>query len=72
MSHSLQLQTARLQEAQVDLIVVEEITDLFIDAGIHLDAVNIEGLSASQLCTARKCMHKPIIYPNLKAPFLTN
>lgn len=52
----LQLQTARLQEAQVDIVVVEEITDLFIEAGIHLDAVNIEGLTAAQLCVSRKLL----------------
>lgn len=30
--------------------VVKELTELFIDAGIHLDAVNSEGLKASQVC----------------------
>lgn len=34
--------------------VVEEITELFIHAGIHLDGVNIDGLTAAQLCTSCK------------------
>lgn len=50
----MQLQTVRLPDAQVDVVVVEEITDLFIDAGIHLDAVNVEGLTATQSCVSRK------------------
>jgi len=33
---------------------VEEITKLFIDAGIHLDSVNYEGKTAAQICTSRK------------------
>lgn len=34
------------------LSLVEEITDLFLKAGIHLDAVNVSGLTASQMCTS--------------------
>lgn len=33
---------------------VEEITKLFIDAGIHLDSVNCEGQTAARNCTSRK------------------
>lgn len=32
----------------------EEITKLFIEAGIHLDAVNCESVTAAQICTSRK------------------
>lgn len=49
-----QLQTARLLDSQVDIDIVEEITDMFIEAGIHLDAINIEGLTAAQLCISRE------------------
>lgn len=35
-------------------MVVEEITDLFIEAGIHVDAVNVDGLTAGQLCVSRE------------------
>ena len=40
----------RLSDADVKM-VAKEITELFIDAGIHLDAVNCDGLKASQVCS---------------------
>lgn len=33
----------------------EEITKLFVDAGIHMDAVNCEGATPSRTCSMRKC-----------------
>lgn len=54
----LQLQIARLNEANVDILTVTEITDMFIEAGIHIDAVNIDGLTAAQLCVTRKFGHQ--------------
>lgn len=36
------------------LAMVEDICKLFISAGVHLDAVNCENLTASQVCTSRK------------------
>lgn len=36
------------------LQMVEDIVKLFIDAGVHLDAVNYENLTAAQVCTSRK------------------
>ncbi|XP_050093586.1 protein fem-1 homolog B [Anopheles aquasalis] len=45
------LQMAVLRMADVDVrAVVKEITEIFIEAGIHLDAVNVDGLKASQVC----------------------
>lgn len=49
-----QLQTSRSPDPQTDLDIVSDITDLFIEAGIHMDAVNIEGLTAAQICISRK------------------
>lgn len=49
----LQLQSFRATDP-VDMYSIEEITDLFIEAGVHVDAVNVEGLTAAQICTARK------------------
>lgn len=45
------LQTIAIRMSDDDVkAVVKELTELFIDAGIHLDAVNSEGLKASQVC----------------------
>ncbi|XP_058063001.1 protein fem-1 homolog B isoform X2 [Anopheles bellator] len=45
------LQMAVLRMADVNVrSVVKEITEIFIEAGIHLDAVNADGLKASQVC----------------------
>ena len=35
--------------------VVKEITEMLIEAGIHLDAVNADGLKASQVCVQSEC-----------------
>lgn len=43
-----------MPEPQIDIDVIKEITDMFIEAGIHMDAVNVEGLTAVQNCTSRK------------------
>lgn len=43
-----------MPEPQVDIDTIKEITDEFIEAGIHMDAVNVEGLTAAQICTSRK------------------
>lgn len=43
------------------LEVVEEITELFVKSGIHLDAVNVHGLTAAQLATSRKFPY--YVYP---------
>lgn len=43
-----------MPDAQVDMDTIKEITDMFIDAGIHMDAVNADGLTASQIWTSRK------------------
>lgn len=44
----------RTSEPQVDIDTIREITDMFIEAGIHMDAVNVEGLTAAQICTSRE------------------
>lgn len=45
------LQTIAIRMSDDDVkAVVKELTEIFIDAGIHLDAVNSEGLKASQVC----------------------
>ncbi len=36
------------------LAMVEDICKLFIAAGVHLDSVNIDNLTASQVCTSRE------------------
>lgn len=43
-----------MSDPQVDIDTIREITDMFIEAGIHMDAVNVEGLTAAQICTSRK------------------
>lgn len=43
-----------MPDPQVDIDTIKEITDMFIEAGIHMDAVNVEGLTAAQICTSRK------------------
>lgn len=43
-----------MPDPQIDIDVIKEITDMFIEAGIHMDAVNVEGLTAVQNCTSRK------------------
>lgn len=47
--------TSTLQSARAGGVnqqeVVEKITQIFIDAGVHLDAVNSAGLTAAQMCT---------------------
>lgn len=40
----------RMPEPQVDIDTIKEITDMFIEAGIHMDAVNVDGLTAAQIC----------------------
>lgn len=45
------LQTAVIRMSDSDVkCVVKDLTEIFIDAGIHLDAVNSDGLKASQVC----------------------
>ncbi|XP_053689886.1 protein fem-1 homolog B [Sabethes cyaneus] len=45
------LETAIIRMSESDAKrVLQELTETFIDAGIHLDAVNNEGLKASQVC----------------------
>lgn len=42
---------------------VEEICKLFIDAGIHLDSVNVDGATAARNCSARKFYAKfPVLF----------
>lgn len=43
-----------MPDPQVEIDTIKEIADMFIEAGIHMDAVNIEGLTAAQICTSRK------------------
>ncbi|EAA04628.4 AGAP007382-PA [Anopheles gambiae str. PEST] len=45
----LQSAVLRMPDANVKT-VVKEITEMLIEAGIHLDAVNADGLKASQVC----------------------
>lgn len=46
-----QLQTAVIRMSDNDVrSIVKDLIELFIDAGIHLDAVNCDGLKASQVC----------------------
>lgn len=47
------LQTTRTSAADM-LTTVEEITKMFIKSGVHLDAVNIDGLTAAQICSSSK------------------
>ncbi|XP_037038800.1 protein fem-1 homolog B isoform X1 [Bradysia coprophila] len=54
------LHTSRTPDSQM-LEVVEEITDLFVKSGIHLDAVNVHGLTASQLATSLRSHTATII-----------
>lgn len=49
----LQLQAIRPITTDI-LIIVEEIINLFLGGGVHLDAVNIDGLTATQTCTISK------------------
>lgn len=42
-----------MPDPQVDIDTIREITDMFIESGIHMDAVNIDGLTAAQICTSR-------------------
>ncbi|XP_055610894.1 protein fem-1 homolog B-like [Uranotaenia lowii] len=45
------LQTAAIRMTDNDVnSIVKDLTEIFIDAGIHLDAVNADGLKASQVC----------------------
>lgn len=45
------LQTAVIRMSDNDVrSIVKDLVELFIDAGIHLDAVNCDGLKASQVC----------------------
>lgn len=45
------LQTVAIRMTDEDVkTVVKDLTEIFIDAGIHLDAVNCVGLKASQVC----------------------
>ncbi|XP_053662809.1 protein fem-1 homolog B [Anopheles marshallii] len=49
LTSTLQTTVLRMADSNVKS-VVKEITEIFIDAGIHLDAVNADGLKASQVC----------------------
>lgn len=40
-----------MPEPQIDIDTIREITDMFIEAGIHMDAVNIDGLTAAQIAS---------------------
>lgn len=53
-----------MPDPQVDIDTIKEITDMFIEAGIHMDAVNVEGLTAAQICTSRKLSSNTIISTN--------
>ncbi|XP_058836325.1 protein fem-1 homolog B isoform X2 [Topomyia yanbarensis] len=47
----LTLQTAIIRMTDSDVKeVIKDLTEIFIDAGVHLDAVNNDGLKASQVC----------------------
>lgn len=51
--HTLTSTLQTLRPLSQDLItVVEEITNIFLEAGVHLDAVNIDGLTAAQICSS--------------------
>lgn len=53
--HTLAYTFQVFRPASNDLLCkVEEITKLFIDAGIHLDSVNCEGQTAARNCTSRE------------------
>lgn len=53
--HTLAYTFQVFRPASNDLLCkVEEISKLFIDAGIHLDSVNCEGQTAARNCTSRK------------------
>lgn len=53
--HTLAYTFQVFRPASNDLLIkVEEITKLFIDAGIHLDSVNCEGQTAARNCTSRE------------------
>ena len=46
-----QLQTAVIRMSDNDVrSIVQDLVEIFIEAGIHLDAVNCDGLKASQVC----------------------
>uniref|UniRef100_A0A182Q172 Sex-determining protein fem-1 n=1 Tax=Anopheles farauti TaxID=69004 RepID=A0A182Q172_9DIPT len=49
LTSTLQTAVVRMADSNVKT-VVKEITEIFIEAGIHLDAVNADGLKASQVC----------------------
>ncbi|XP_035918653.1 protein fem-1 homolog B-like [Anopheles stephensi] len=49
LTSTLQTTVLRMADSNVKS-VVKEITEIFIEAGIHLDAVNADGLKASQVC----------------------
>lgn len=36
---------------QVDLEKIQEIVEMFIEAGMHMDAVNVDGVTAASICT---------------------
>ena len=44
------------------LPIITEITELFVGAGVHLDAINRDGLTASQLCNSSKCYTFNAVY----------
>ena len=52
-----------MPDPQIDIDVIKEITDMFIEAGIHMDAVNVEGLTAVQNCTSRKLQISILLKP---------
>lgn len=55
-----QLQSFRASDPHVDIDNIEEITYMFIEAGIHMDAVNVEGLTAAQICASRKYIYQSV------------
>lgn len=67
-----------MPDPQIDIDVIKEITDMFIEAGIHMDAVNVEGLTAVQNCTSRKlqisihCIHRLAVFSFFFCLFLNS
>ncbi|XP_058836327.1 protein fem-1 homolog B isoform X4 [Topomyia yanbarensis] len=55
----LTLQTAIIRMTDSDVKeVIKDLTEIFIDAGVHLDAVNNDGLKASQVCVQMRTFIK--------------
>jgi Fem-1 homolog b len=57
--HTLAITFPAFRPSTADMLgKAEEITKLFINAGIHLDSVNIDGNFASRVCSSRKYLKK--------------